>query len=130
MDSITASSNSGVSIPSYELVSATILQALEHASSIEPTFSDEAGEYYAMAMASSSAAVDVQMNAVIILPLTEPPAGATLDFTFLAASKNIFIQLHDKPQQRMTYGECLAYSVGMLNQPLPLGTLIKFPSAT
>ena len=30
----------------------------------------------------------------------------------------------------MTYGECLAYSVGMLNQPLPVGTLIKFPSAT
>ena len=96
MDSITASSNSGVSIPSYELVSAIILQALEHASSIEPTFSDEAGEYYAMAMASSSTAVDVQMN-VDYFAVDRTAGGGNSGFYFSRCK-----QKHLHPASRQT----------------------------
>ena len=129
MDTSTSVAQTGVTLPTYDLLP-SLLRALEHASSIEPTFSDDGGEFFGMAMAAVVAAEAVLPNSVMILPLNEPLEGAPVDFTFLAASNLLFIQLHDEPQQRMTYGHCLQYSAGVIERPLDLGTYVKFPSAT
>lgn len=49
----------------------------------------------------------------MIIPLTEPLEGASVDFTFLAASGLLFTQLHEVLQQRMTNGQYLQYSEGV-----------------
>jgi hypothetical protein len=42
----------------------------------------------------------------------------------------MFLQLHEKPQQFMTYGYCLGYSGGTADLPLALQKIFKFPFAT
>ena len=46
----------------------------------------------------------------------------------MAASRTAFVQVHDRPQERMTYGHCLGYSAGAGERPVAVGALIKFPS--
>ena len=116
-------------MPLYQLASPAMLKGVEHASSITPSASDEAGELYAL-MAQSVPAASVQPESTLIIPLTEPGDGVTLDFTFLASCDLLFVEIHDQPQPRMTYGHCAAYSSGAVNCPLPVGTLVRFPSTT
>ena len=98
-----SSYQSGVCVPVYELAPPSNLKAVEHASSLEDTCTDDAGEYYSMAMAESVAAGQVPDGAVIVLPLSEPTEDQRLDFTFLASSPLVFLRVYSKPQPRMTY---------------------------
>jgi hypothetical protein len=58
--------------------------------------------YYAMAMAHVVAADMVQADAIIVVPLTQPAADEILDFTYVAAAKAMFVQLHERPQPTRT----------------------------
>ena len=114
----------GVYLPAYQSLEVALLQALEHASSVLPTSSDNEGEFYAMAMAHVLPAAAVPNEAIIVIPLTPPEDGQALDLTYLAASKSMFAQVHEKPQARMIYGHCLAYSTGVTDRPVVIeGTL-------
>lgn len=95
---------SGVVLPTYPLVAGELLRAFEHAASIEDGQTDDDGEQYAMQMVHSVPAAEVPANSIIVIPLTAPRADEALDITFLAASKSMFFQIHEKPQARMTYG--------------------------
>ena len=53
LSSNSSSYQSGVSVPVNELAPASILRAVENASSLEDACSDDAGEFYSMAMAES-----------------------------------------------------------------------------
>ena len=74
------------------------------------------------------AAANVPADAVIILPLAPPAQDMVADFTYVAASRTVFVQVHDKPQVRMTYGHCMGYSAGIGGLPMEVGMLLKFPS--
>ena len=128
--SATASSleTGGVVLPTYHLVTGELQHALEHASSIVAGYTDDDGERYAMQMALSVPAADVPANSIVVIPLDAPQEGAVLDFTYLASSKSMFFQIHERPQTRMTYGHCSNYSAGTLDRPVPVAALLKFPS--
>ena len=71
---------------------------------------------------------DGHFGPVVLIPLDAPLADQVLDFTFLAGCKSMFFQVHEKPQPRMTYGHCSNFSAGTVDRPIPIGTLLKFPS--
>ena len=106
------------------------MRAIEHAAAIQEGHTDDEGEQYAMEMVQSIAAAAVPVNAIIVIPLAVPRDDEVLDFTYLASSKSMFFQIHEKPQNRMTYGHCSQYSVGITDLPLQLGALLKFPSVS
>ena len=114
--------------PTYALVPAVLLHALENASSVQATSTNEDGEAYGVSSAAVVAIANVPADAVIILPMSPPLENVEVDFTYVAASKTAFVQVHDKPRERMTYGHCLGYSAGAGERPVAVGTLIKFPS--
>ena len=128
MDSIATSTAKGVFLPNFPLATGDLLRAIEHSGSVEQTSSDEAGEYYAMAMASVKPAEEVAESAIIVIPLTKPREGEVLDFSFVAVADCMFFQLHQTPQPRCTYGHCAAYSAGTLYRPVEVGDVFKFPS--
>ena len=130
--SATASSSetSGVILPAYSLVTGVLLHALEHAASIVDGYTDDDGEQYALLMVASVPAANVPANSIVVIPLDIPRADQALDFTFLASSKSMYFQVHEKPQTRMTYGHCSNFSAGTLDRPIPIGALMKFPSLT
>ena len=117
-------------MPSYEMLPGMLLRAAENASSVVPGATDDAGEYLAMALIESIPAAMVPEASVIILPMVDPAEGEPLDFTYLASSKHLFIRVHVRPQPRMTYGQCMAYSAGTVEKLVPVGTAVKFPSVT
>ena len=130
MSTLTARTRIGVVIPTYEMLDGSMLHAVEHASSVVDASSDEVGEFYAMAMIQAVPAAQVPENAVIVIPLTPPEEGQVLDMTYVAASSLMFLHVHEKPQARMTYAHCAAYSTGTVDGPIPISALVKFPSST
>jgi hypothetical protein len=52
--------------------------------SVEQASSDDAGEYYAMAMASVKRSEEIMESATIVIPLKNSRAGEVLDLTFVA----------------------------------------------
>jgi hypothetical protein len=117
-------------MPVYPLVIGILLHALEHASSPTQVASDDDGEYYAMALAEVVTAAAVPNEAVIIIPLTPPQDGEVLDFTYLARSHDMFVQVHEKPLQRMTCGHVLGHSAGTVDPPTVFEEVFKFPTST
>ena len=115
-------------MPTYELVPALLLHAAENASSVQATSTDEDGEAYGVSSAAVVAIANVPVDAVVILPLSPPLEDMAVDFSYVAASSTVFVQLHDKPQERMTYGQCMGYSAGPGERPAAVGALVKFPS--
>ena len=103
---------------------------MENASSLEDACSDDAGEFYSMAMAESVAAGLVPDGAVIVLPLSEPMDDQRLDFSFLASSPLVFLRVFSKPQPRMTYCQVAGYTAGARDRPLSLLGKVKFLSAS
>jgi hypothetical protein len=103
MDTSSSTNAPGVQIPNYPLATGDLSRSIEHSGSVTSTSSEEAGEYYAMAMAHVVAADMVQAYAIIVVPLTQPAADEILDFTFVAAAKAMFVQLHERLQPMRTY---------------------------
>ena len=126
MDSSATSLANGVLLPNYPLASGDLLRAIEHSGSVAPTSTDDAGEYYAMAMAQVMQADQVPVDSIMVVPLTPPRADEALDFSFVAASECMYVQLHEQPQFRRTYGHCVAYSGDLLERPLEIGAVFKF----
>ena len=84
-----------------------------------------------MALVDSVSAAAVPNSAIIVLPLATPVEGAVLDFTYLAASDHMFVRVNCRPQPRLTYGHCLAFSNGTVEPMVPwIGAAIKFSSVT
>ena len=103
-------SPNGVITPTYALVSAVLLHASENASSVQAASTNEDGEAYGVLSAAVVATANVPADAVVIQPMSPPLENMEVDFAYVAASKTAFVQVHDKPQERMTYGHCLGYS--------------------
>ena len=74
MESSAASVTNGVLLPNYPLASGFLLRAIEHSGSVLPTSTDDAGEYYAMALAKVVQAEEVPANSIMVIPLTTPRA--------------------------------------------------------
>ena len=125
MDSSTATTN-GVFLPNFPLAEGDLRRAIEHSGSVRATSTDDAGEYFAMAMASVVRAEDVKESEIIIIPLTNPRFDEVLDFTFIASADCMYVQLHAVPQLRCTYGHCAAYSADAPDRPLEIGAVFKF----
>ena len=119
---------SGIVIPTYQLAPAVLLHASENASLVQAAATNEDGEAYGVSSAAVVAAGNVPADAVIILPLSPPAQDIAADFTYVAASRTVFVQVHDEPQVRMTYGHCMGYSAGIGELPTEVGVLLKFPS--
>jgi hypothetical protein len=120
------SSAVGVQLPEYQLVAGPLLHALEHASSVTQV-SDEAGEAF-LIFAEVLAVAAVPSDSILAIPLIPPEVEEAQNFSYQARSKAVFVQLHEKPKQFMTYGHCLGYSVGTVDPPLAIDEIFKFPS--
>jgi hypothetical protein len=120
------SSTVGVQLPEYQLVAGPLLHALEHASSVTQV-SDEAGEAF-LIFAEVLAVAAVPSDSILAIPLIPPEVEEAQNFSYQARSKAVFVQLHEKPKQFMTYGHCLGYSVGTVDPPLAIDEIFKFPS--
>jgi hypothetical protein len=125
MDSSTAKTDSGVCIPIHALVSGSMLRQLEHAASVTATSSDDDGEFFNL-LAAVQPAGEVVAGSIILVPLRVPVEGETLDFTFVASSKAMFVTVFEAPQVRNTYGHVASYSTGTEDRPFPVGALITF----
>lgn len=126
----TVRETTGVIIPGHEMAPGAILKAVEDAASVVTGSTDEGGEYLSMSLVQSMLAADIPDASIIILPLTPPADGQVMDFTYLAASKHMFIKIRIRPQPMYTYGRCMAYSDGTEERLVPVGTHLKFPSST
>ena len=118
---------SGVLLPSYEVVSGSILRQLDHASSVESVSTDDEGEFYAL-LAMMAPAETVPDGYIIIVPLDPPLQDEALNI--ISGRKSMFVKVHDKLQTRNTYGHVASNSAGTANKPFPVGTLIKFVTPT
>lgn len=116
-------------MPVYDLAPGPILKAVEHASSVACEYSDDAGEFFSMAMAELTEAAQVPAGAIIVLPLSEPEEDQSIDFSFLASSPLLYLQVFATPQPRMTYCHVAGYSTGTTDRPFGFGQKLKFPSA-
>jgi hypothetical protein len=116
-------------MPVYDLAPGPILKAVEHASSVACEYSDDAGEFFSMAMAELIEAAQVPAGAIIVLPLSEPEEDQSIDFSFLASSPLLYLQVFATPQPRMTYCHVAGYSTGTTDRPFGFGQKLKFPSA-
>jgi hypothetical protein len=123
-----SSTLAGVCVPVYDLAPGRILRAVEHASSLANEYADDAGEFYSMAMAELLVAAEVPTGAIIVLPLSEPVEDQRIDFSFLASSSLMYLQVFATSQPRMTYCHVVGYSTGTTDRPSPLGQKLKFPS--
>jgi hypothetical protein len=65
MDTSSSTNAPGVQIPNYSWATGDLSRSIEHSGSVNSTSSEEAGEYYAMAMAHIVAADMVQADAII-----------------------------------------------------------------
>jgi hypothetical protein len=128
MNSSSASTVNGVSLPNFPLATGDLLHAIETSGLVKKGSTDDAGEYYSMAMASVVPAAAVKESAIIVIPLTAPRADEVLNFTFIAAADCMYFQLHQVPQLRCTYGHCAAYSADAPHRPVEVGAVFKFPS--
>lgn len=117
-----------VHIPNYPLVDGDLLHAIEKSGRFTAASTEEAGEYFAMAMAQMVPSTEVQPDAIIIIPLTQPMGNEVTDFTFLSQATLMFVELVARPQIIRTYGLCVAYSAGTTVRPLPVGAALKFPT--
>jgi hypothetical protein len=70
MDASNTSTTNGVYLANFPLATEDLLRAIEHSGSVEQASSDDAGDYYAMAMASVKPAEEVMESAIIVIPLT------------------------------------------------------------
>jgi hypothetical protein len=127
---VMAMETTGVIIPSYEMARGAILKAVEDASSVVAGSTDEGGKHLSMSLVESMLAANVPDGSIIILLLMPPTEGQAMNFTYLAASKHMFIRIHIRPQPMYTYGQCMAYSDGTEETLVPVGTPVKFPSST
>ena len=66
MDSSAATVSNGVLLPIYPLASGFLPRAIEHSGSVLPTSTDDAGEYYPMAMAKVVQAEEVPANSILV----------------------------------------------------------------
>jgi hypothetical protein len=96
MDSTDVIMPNGVFLPNFPLASGDLLRAIEHSGSVVSTYSDDARECHAMAMAAVVPANEVQegASAIIVVPLTRPRDDEPLNFTFAAAANCMYVQLH------------------------------------
>ena len=121
--------STGVVIPTYAMLPPPLLPCVDHAASVNLDSTDEVGEFYAMALLQPLLAAQVPDNAIIAIPLLPPPEDQPLDMTYVAATSLMFVHVHEKPQTRMTYGHVAGYSAGTVPLPIPVSTMVKFPSA-
>lgn len=114
-------------LPNFELAPAWLLKALEHAASIKPTATEEAGEMFATRV-QLTASADVAENSFFVVPLLEPRGPEDITFDFMASSPQAFFRLRGKPQTIMTYAFRVAFSEGVIDTPTDIDISIKFPS--
>jgi hypothetical protein len=82
----------GVSLPVYPLVTGPLLHALEHASSVTQSASDEEWEIF-MLFAEVVVAAAVPNESIVVIPLTKPGNDEVMDFAYLARSQVMFVPL-------------------------------------
>jgi hypothetical protein len=109
----------------YPLVDGPLMPALEHSSSVQQEVSDEVGEAYLL-LAEVLLAAAVPNESIIVVPLNPPEVGEVLNFSYVARRKVMFVQLHEKPKQFMTFELCLGYSTGTVDPPLAIKEGIHF----
>jgi hypothetical protein len=126
MDASATPMTNGVFLPNFPLAAGDLLRAIENAGSVVATSTDDAGEYYAMAMAAVVPTAELLEGAIIVIPLTSPRADEALDFTFVAGADCMYFQVHGVPQSRCTYGHCAAYSADAPDRPVEIGAVFKF----
>ena len=119
----------GIVLPTYALLPPPLLPCVDYAASVTSESTEEKGEFYAMALLQPLSAALVPENAIIAIPLVPPQEDQQLDMTHVAETALMFIHVHEKPQTRMTYGHIAGYSAGMMPLPIPIGIMVKFPSA-
>jgi hypothetical protein len=66
MDPSSASTTNGVYLPNFPLATGDLLRAIEHSGSVEQRSTDDAGEYYSMAMAKTRPPGLVVESAIIV----------------------------------------------------------------
>jgi hypothetical protein len=128
MGDTSSTNETGVLLPVFPLVSGEIAKLVEVSGTITPTSTDEFGEYFGMSLIRVEPAGTVSPDSIIVIPLVAAVEDETFDFTFIAATPLMFVQLHDRPQPFRTYGRCVAYSAGVTERLLAIGERIRFPS--
>ena len=115
-------------IPTHQLLPQLSVNALVAMAQCGSVSSDEAGEYFAMAIALKVPAAQVPNGSLIIIPLVPPLRGSEADMSYLASVPLMFLKLDGLPQPISTYGQCFALSEGADDFDIPNGSLFKFPS--
>ena len=115
-------------VPAFQTISEASTLAMQKAAEIIPAPTEGLGEYFAYPVAEQKAVADMQIGEVVIVPLSALPEGGLADFSFLAITPLMYIKVTGTPQALMTYGVCWAYSAGVENPSMNIGTNVKFQS--
>ena len=128
MEPISSNAETGVQVPTFPMASGEIARLIDLSGTLLPTSTDEYGEYFAMSLVRVTPYGAVLPESTIVVPLAEAGEEEVFDLTFLAKSPLMFVRLHDCPQPLRTYGRCVAYSTGVVERPLAIGAMIRFPT--
>jgi hypothetical protein len=115
-----------VSISVYPLVTGPLLHA--RARAVREAVRVGRGIYILFAEVVVAAAVPNE--SIVMTPLTTPGNQRGHGFLVFGKSHVMFVQLHEKPQQFMTYGHCLGYSAVTVDLLLAIEKVLKFTSVT
>lgn len=90
---------------------------------------DESDEADALCLLIDVVARDaVPAAATIVIPERVPGPAEHEDYKFLSSTHLMFCQLQGTPGIRSTFGVCCKYSKGFGPRPVPVGTLVRFPT--
>jgi hypothetical protein len=115
-------------VPVFQTFTEASILALQKVAEVIPAPTEELGEYFAYVVAEQKVVAAMRLGEVVIVPLLAPPDGGLADFTFLAITPLMYVKVTGTPQAFMTYGVCWAYSAGVENPSINVGTNVKFPS--
>ena len=114
-------------LPVYRLLPTEALKGLQDAAVASTASSDEAGDYFNMAVAKKVPVAEVRHDAIILVPLSATADGVVMTSTSLAAEPTMYVRLNGLLQLRMVFGTCVGYSDDTVDQVIATSTLVKFP---
>ena len=116
------------SVPVFQAITEASTKALKMVAEVIIPPTEKMGECFSYAVAEQKVVADMRLGEVVIVPLLAPPEGGLANFTFLAITSLMYVKVTGTPQALMTYGVCWAYSAGVENPSISIGTNVKFPS--
>ena len=95
-----------------------------------PEVGSAEGEEFAITRAERVTALSLGQGKTVLVPISVPEEGTVVDFAFLSSSQMAYLTIRGRPGVHATFAQIIGYTTGVDSCPLPVGSLVKFPTPT